>query len=80
MIARAEAVDDREKPTNGGAGSLCPNCGCSHCPQLRGAKVIRRFGHEFSQRDRECRACKTRFVTEESVVHVIKRHKPKPKP
>jgi transcriptional regulator NrdR family protein len=29
---------------------------------------VKRFGHEFTQRERECRACKTRFITEERVV------------
>jgi transcriptional regulator NrdR family protein len=54
-------------------GAYCPDCGCSHCPQMRGHVTVKRFGHEFTQRERECRACKTRFITEERVVRLIKK-------
>jgi len=78
MIARNRELTERTEPLNGGAGSLCPQCGCRHCPQMRGARIVRRFGNEFSQRERECRNCETRFVTEEAVVRIIKQHSPKP--
>jgi transcriptional regulator NrdR family protein len=57
------------------AGAICPECGCSHCPQMRGSRTITRFGHKFTQRERECRHCGTRFTTEERFVRLIKQRK-----
>ena len=58
-------------------GAICPNCGCRHCPQINGAVTVSRFGHEFTQRRRECRHCGLRFLTEERVVRITKRYQKK---
>lgn len=56
-------------------GAICPTCGCRHCPQSNGSETITRFGHSFTKRRRQCRACGQRFITEERVVALVKQRK-----
>lgn len=63
-------MDEPDEVLDDNRGIRCPSCGCRHCPQLS-AKVLRTIaiGQQQSiRRQRQCRHCGRRFVTQEIVV------------